>query len=147
MEFLYLVGIVTFHFNFIYGILFLEVCMIIGVGTDIIEIHRIAQAISKGSFLEKSFTEYERQYYICKGSKAETLAGIFAAKEAVAKSMGTGFRGFELKDVEIIHGTLGEPKVILGKKAMEVAKFKGISDFKLSISHDKSSAIAYVIAI
>ncbi|MGL5440372.1 MAG: holo-ACP synthase [Filifactoraceae bacterium] len=118
----------------------------IGVGVDIIEIDRIAKAISRGKFLERSFTDTEIKYFCEKGRKAEVLSGIFAAKEAVAKAMGTGFREFKLIDIEIIHSELGEPVVALGERAMEVAKSRNISDFKLSISHNQSSAIAFAVA-
>lgn len=120
--------------------------MIIGVGTDIIEIERIAKAISRGSFLEKSFTCREREYFVNKGERVETLAGIFAGKEAVAKSIGTGFRGFTLMDIEIVHSELGEPKVILSEKAKRVAKERGITSFNVSIAHNQSMAIAYAIS-
>ena len=73
------------------------------------------------------------------------MAGRFAAKEAVAKALGTGFRGFDFKDIEIDRTTLGKPIVILKGKAKLIAKKEGQYNIHLSISHGEDSAVAYAI--
>ena len=66
--------------------------MIIGIGTDIIEINRIEKVMMRtSSFIEKSFTSNEIEYFKLKGLKGNVIAGNFAAKEAISKALGTGF--------------------------------------------------------
>ena len=119
--------------------------MIIGVGIDIIEIDRIERAVSRtDGFLEKAFTEKEIEYFRTKKLSANTIAGNFAAKEAVSKALGSGFRQFGLKDIEILRDNLGKPIVNLSIKIYEII---GKRNFKIhvSISHSKDNAIAYSI--
>ncbi|MBX4258691.1 holo-ACP synthase [Clostridium estertheticum] len=120
--------------------------MILGVGTDIVEIRRIKHAMeSNNKFLEKIFTSSELEYLKSRNLRAEYVAGRFAAKEAVAKALGTGFRGFDFKDIEVDRTTLGKPVVILKGKAKLIAKKEGLYNIHLSISHGEESAIAYAI--
>ena len=119
--------------------------MIIGIGTDIIEINRIEKVmIRTSSFIEKSFTHNEIEYFKSKGLKGNVIAGNFAAKEAISKAIGTGFRGFGLKDIEVLRDELGKPVVNLSYK---IYKLLDIKDFKIhvSISHSKENAIAYAV--
>ena len=88
--------------------------MIIGIGTDIIEIERIEIAVKRTKgFINKLFTENEINIFESRGFKSEVIAGNFAAKEAVSKALGTGFRGFGVKDIEILRDELGKPVVNL----------------------------------
>mgnify|MGYP001585368001 CR=1 FL=1 len=120
--------------------------MILGVGIDIVEIRRIKDAIeSNDRFLEKIFTTIELEYLKSRNLRPEYVAGRFAAKEAIAKALGTGFRGFDFKDVEIDRTTLGKPIVILKGKAKLIAKKEGKYNIHLSISHGQDSAVAYAI--
>ena len=120
--------------------------MILGVGIDIVEIRRIKNAIeSNDRFLEKIFTNAELEYLKSRNLRPEYVAGRFAAKEAVAKALGTGFRGFDFKDIEIDRTTLGKPIVILKGKAKLIAKKEGKYNLHLSISHGEDSAVAYAI--
>ncbi len=98
------------------------------IGTDLVRISRIEKSIKSESFLNKVFTEKEREY--CK--KAENFAGIFAAKEAYFKAVGTGIK-LPMTDVEILHNEAGKP-FINGKENCDV-----------SISHDGDYAVAAVI--
>ena len=119
--------------------------MIIGIGTDIIEINRIEKAIMRtSSFIEKSFTSNEIEYFKSKGLKGNVIAGNFAAKEAISKAIGTGFRGFGLKDIEVLRDELGKPVVNLSYK---IYKLLDIKEFNIhvSISHSKENAIAYAV--
>ena len=119
--------------------------MIIGIGTDIIEIHRIENImIRTSSFIEKSFTNNEIEYFKSKGLKGNVIAGNFAAKEAISKALGTGFRVFGLKDIEVLRDKLGKPVVNLSCKIYELLEIKEFN-IHVSISHSKENAIAYAV--
>lgn len=119
--------------------------MIIGIGIDIIEIYRIEKVVQRTpSFIEKSFTSNEIKYFESKGLKANVIAGNFSAKEAISKAIGTGFRGFGLKDIEVLRDELGKPFVKLSDKIYELLDLKDIN-IHISISHSKENAIAYAI--
>lgn len=119
--------------------------MITGIGTDIIEIYRIDSAVKRtASFIDKVFTYKEKEYFKIKNFKAEVMAGNFAAKEAVSKALGTGFRGFGLLDIEILRDEKGKPVVNLSDKICEMLS---LNNFKIhvSISHSRENAIAYAV--
>jgi holo-[acyl-carrier protein] synthase len=119
--------------------------MTIGIGTDIIEVERVARAISQEAFKKKVFSEREIAY--CESQKKdESFAGRFAAKEAFFKALGTGWRdGMGITEVEILNDHLGKPEIHLSGKAKEVFEQKGGTHVHLSISHIKTQAIAFVI--
>ena len=120
--------------------------MIIGIGTDIIEIQRIEKVIQKTPrFYKTVYTKEEQAYYEAGHKKVESLAGAFAAKEAVSKALGTGFREFSPCDIEIIRNELGKPEVKLHGGAKEVADKLGTNQVHLSISHCQTYAVAYVV--
>lgn len=122
--------------------------MIIGIGIDILEIKRMDGMLKKKNFMERFYTPREREYLSNKGrGMAETAAGYFAGKEAVVKSLGTGFSGFKWQDVEIIKTDKGQPKVRLRGEAEIIAQKSGITDILLTISHSKEYAVAQAIAI
>lgn len=116
--------------------------MIIGIGTDIIEISRVAEASKKKSFLKRLFTEGEREYL--EGKASESMAGYFCAKEAVAKALGTGFSGIALTEIEIVKNN-SVPGVILHGAAKTIAEGKGVNNIQLSISHCREYATAVAI--
>lgn len=91
--------------------------MVIGVGLDLQDIGRIEQAIENQRFLERIFSEEERLQIAQKG--AQTAAGYFAAKEAVAKALGTGFSGFGMWDISVHNDDLGKPEAILRQGALD----------------------------
>ena len=112
----------------------------VGVGIDLVEIPRIARAAEKERFLSHVFTEGELAHA---GGRAERLAGIFAAKEAFSKAVGTGLAGISLAEVEVVWNGDGAPSLRLhGETA---ARHPGLSLF-LSISHDGGFAAAVVNA-
>ena len=119
--------------------------MIIGIGTDIIEVDRVARAISKEAFKKKVFSEREIAY--CESQKKEeSFAARFAAKEAFFKALGTGWRdGMGITEVEVLNDELGKPSIFLSGKAKEVFEQKGGTHIHLSLSHIKTQAIAFVI--
>jgi len=114
------------------------------VGIDLVEIKRMSELTRLSNFLSKVFTEGEILYYRKKGEKPETLAGMYAAKEAVAKALGTGISGFRLNDIEITHEDNGAPKIILHKEAKKIAAGKNIT---ISISHDGGIAAAVAMIV
>jgi len=106
--------------------------MIKGTGIDIIEISRIKKCIEKQAFLDKVYTKSEQEYIFSKGNCAQTAAGIFAAKEAAAKALGTGVCSFT--DFEVKHTKTGKPYM----------EYNGC-EIMLSISHCKEYAVANAI--
>ena len=112
--------------------------MTIGIGIDIVEVERIEKLIStKENFLLRNFTNSEIEYFSqSKSIRAETVAGNFAAKEAFAKALGTGFRGFNLCDIEVLRNELGAPYINFRKERTKT---------QVSISHTKTTAVAVVI--
>ncbi len=119
---------------------------IFGTGIDIIEIERIKKAINKNNkFLERIYTEKEVEYFKQKDYKAQTIAGNFAAKEAISKAFGTGIRGFNFKDIEILRNSLGKPVVTLYNELYEKSEKLEINEILLSISHSKDYAVANAI--
>lgn len=122
--------------------------MISGLGIDIIEVERIENAVNKNErFLTRNFTEKEIEYFNKKGSKFTSIAGNFAAKEAISKALGTGFRGFNFSDIEVLRDELGRPIVRLYNGADAKAKELGITEFMVSISHTHIYAVANCIGI
>lgn len=120
--------------------------MIIGVGVDIVEIRRIKEAIERNdNFIDKLFDKEEIEYLKSRGMRPEYVAGRFAAKEAVSKALGTGFRSFSFKDIVIDRTALGKPIVVLKGKAKLIAQKNGGNKIHISISHGEDSAIAYAV--
>lgn len=120
--------------------------MIFGIGIDIIEISRIQKGMEKASFLKKLFTKREIEYFETRGYAAQTIAGNFAAKEAVVKALGIGFSEFLITDLEILRDQRGKPIITFTGKAEAYIKRMEISHIHISISHNKEQATAIAIA-
>ena len=122
---------------------------IVGTGVDIIDNSRIKKSILNNSFLNKIFTKDEILISKKKINKISYFAKRFAAKEAFAKSLGTGFRkDFNFKDISVVNDKLGKPSFLINKKIRLLIKkeFKINSfNFFLSISDEKKYSIAFVI--
>ena len=118
-------------------------------GIDIIEIYRIKDAIEKSgeAFLNKVYTENEIDYCEARNAvKYQHYAARFAAKEAVAKFLGTGFNGkFDFRDIEVKNTQNGKPEVVLLNGALELFNAKGYKEIAISISHSKEYATSIVI--
>ena len=119
--------------------------MIKGIGNDIIEIGRIEKAAEKESFIKRWFTEKETTYFKEKNMRAQTIAGFFSAKEAIAKAFGTGFSGFGAEEIEILRDEKGMPYVCLHGKALKKAEELGIEKISISISHCREYASAVAL--
>ena len=115
---------------------------ILGIGIDLCGIERMRKLADDPRFLDRYFTEGERAYVRSKGQgAAQTLAGLFAAKEAVCKALGTGI-AFSLRDIEVFHTELGQPQIRLTGAALEKAA-GGV--LHVSITHELDTAAAFVV--
>lgn len=120
--------------------------MIKGIGTDILEISRMNKVVNNNKFMSTYYTVNEILYINGQANMAETATAMFCAKEAAAKAIGTGFRGFYPKDIEILHGENSRPYILLGERALKAAERVSIKRFNVSMSHCREYAVAYVIA-
>jgi len=124
--------------------------MIVGLGTDIVEITRIGQMIERHGelFLQRVYTEAEIRYCQQRKEAMQHYAGRWAAKEAVMKTLGTGFtRGVGWQDIEVSNHRSGQPRIILSGGAKEIAALRGIGEVLISISHCRTYATATAIAL
>lgn len=122
---------------------------IFGVGTDLVEVHRIDEALARGgdALRRRLFTDDEAAYCLAQPRPAEHFAARFAAKEAVMKAMGAGFgQGTEFHEIAVVRGTSGAPSVALSGKTAETAAARGILTFHVSMSHTATHGTAYVVA-
>lgn len=116
------------------------------VGVDMVEIPRIKKSIKNIAFIKSFFGREEIKEFEKKKFNAKSIAASFCAKEAFSKAMGTGFRGFSLKDVQILHNGLGMPYIKLCNTAKE--KFgDSIKEISVSLTHTENYACAVVICI
>ena len=122
---------------------------ILGIGVDIVENSRITKSLSNKLFLKRIFSNSEILIAKKIKDKKSYYSKRFAAKEAFAKSIGTGFRNnINFKDISIVNDKLGKPSFIINEKIKKIVKnqFKTSSfNFFLSISDEKKYSIAYVI--
>ncbi len=123
---------------------------VLGIGTDIVECLRIAQMIERHGelFINRVYTQNEIEY--CRARKAATqhFAGRWAAKEAVMKALGTGWRrGISWRDIEIRNDVSGRPTIALRGGARDVVEESGVREVLISISHCRSHATAYALAL
>ena len=119
---------------------------ILGIGVDICDVSRMKSFSLESRFIERFFSDAEREYL--QGKKAglaQSMAGMYAAKEAFSKVLGSGVRGFELKEVEVLHNPAGQPYYRISGKARKVMEKQGIVSLHLSISHDGGMAVAFAV--
>ncbi len=123
---------------------------VIGIGTDIVECARIAKMIERHGeqFLERVYTPKEIAYCSSRKQATQHYAGRFAAKEAVLKALGTGWsNGIEWTDIEVRSDPNGKPRVAFGGRAREICEQQRVEEMLISISHCRSHATAYAIAL
>jgi len=120
--------------------------MILTTGIDLIEIDRIQSVIARHGdrFLNRIFTA--RELADCAG-RAESLAARFAAKEAAAKALGSGFGKIAWDEVEVQRAENGAPSLFFYGKAESLAKEKGFENWSISLSHSRNHAIAMVVGM
>lgn len=121
--------------------------VVFGIGTDIIEVQRVEEMLARGKeYLETIFTHAEMDYCEAMARKSQHYAARFAAKEAVLKALGTGWRdGLAFADIEIRNDTLGQPQVFPHGKVKEFLDHHRIARTSISLSHAGDLAIAVAI--
>jgi holo-[acyl-carrier protein] synthase len=127
-----------------------SVVLVLGLGTDIIEVVRIGEMIERHGeiFLQRVYTEQEIRYCQRRKAAIQHYAGRWAAKEAVMKTLGTGFsKGVGFRDIEVTALKSGRPIVTLHGGAQEIAGKLGIDEVLISISHCRAYATATAIAM
>lgn len=123
---------------------------VLGIGTDIIECLRIAQMIERHGelFLTRVYTPREIEYCSARKAATQHYAGRWAAKEAVLKALGTGWsRGISWTDVEVRNEGGGAPRIALAGGARAACERQGIANMLITISHCRSHATAFAIAV
>jgi holo-[acyl-carrier protein] synthase len=123
--------------------------MVIGLGTDLIEIERIERSVARFGerFLERVFTPGEIAYCHAKKGPAESFAARFAAKEAGAKALGTGIsRGVSWREFEVKRKPGQRPELHLSGRAAEIARELGVRRMSLSLTHSREMSMAVVVA-
>ncbi len=123
---------------------------VLGIGTDITEVLRIAQMIERHGelFIERVYTPAEIDYCRSRKMASQHFAGRWAAKEAVLKALGTGWRrGISWRDIEVTNGGGGRPQAVLCGGTQEMADKMGIRCILVSISHCRSHATAFAVAL
>ena len=124
--------------------------IVIGIGTDIVECLRVAQMIERHGevFLERLFTPTEIAYCASRRLANQHYAGRFAAKEAILKALGTGWnRGIQWTEIEVRNEPSGRPTVAFSGKTREICEELCVQQMMLSISHCRSHATAYALAL
>jgi holo-[acyl-carrier protein] synthase len=117
----------------------------LAIGVDLVEVRRIAALAAQygARFTDRVFSPAELSD--C-GGRPESLAARWAAKEAVMKALRTGFGPVGFRDIEVLKGCSGEPEVHLEGKARALAEARGLLSWAVTVSHDGSYAIAFVVA-
>jgi holo-[acyl-carrier protein] synthase len=122
--------------------------VIAGIGTDIVEVYRIREALERTPrFEERVFTKNEIEYCRSKGVKQyESFAGRYAAKEALFKALGTGWRGeLAWNEIDVFPDDLGAPRIrVYGEVHAHLVSI-GFKELHISISHTENHAVAYVV--
>ena len=120
---------------------------IVGLGVDMCEIDRMERALARHPTMgERVFTPEERAYCDSKARPAESYAGRFAAREAVIKALG-GYRGRVWQDISVTRAPSGAPAIRLEGNARARADALGISKVLVTFTHERSSAVAFAVAV
>lgn len=120
----------------------------IGIGTDIVQIERVARVFQKQGdrFLNRLLTSKEQEVFQARQQSLSFLANRYAAKEAIAKALGTGIaKGVNFNDLEILPNELGAPTVTLHGVALQLFCDKGGQQISISISDEQDYAVAFVV--
>ena len=123
---------------------------IVAHGIDLVDCPRIEEMIKRHGerFIDRIFTAAEQAYAEANKNRIEKLAGRFAAKEAILKLMGTGWRGkIAWTDIEVINNPAGQPEVTLDGEVKKLAEKLGIEHISVSITHTANFAIASAVAL
>ena len=119
---------------------------IVGLGVDLADIERVGRVLGKyPRFAERCFTDHEREYAFRFARPERRLAARFAGKEAVMKSLGTGWRRIRWQEIEITGG--GKPTVRMSGRAARRAHQLGVSEVLVTITHTDTSALVMAVAV
>ena len=119
-----------------------------GIGVDLLEIARMQRAMERTPrFVTRIFTDEEQAYCLRTARPAQHFAARFAAREAVLKALGTGFRGVGFKDVSVGRDENGRPYAIITGRAAEIAAEQGVQEVALSLSYTHDVAMANAVAV
>ena len=119
---------------------------ILGLGVDLADIERVERVLKKyPRFAERCFTQHERDYAFRFAKPSRRLAARFAGKEAVMKSLGTGWRRIRWQEIEITGG--GKPTVRMSGNATRRADMLGVTEILVTITHTDTSALVMAIAV
>lgn len=119
---------------------------IIGLGIDLADISRVQRVFEKyPRFIDRCFTEHEKEYALRFANPSRRLAARFAGKEAVMKSMGTGWRRIRWTDIEITGG--GKPTVRMTGSAAERAQMLGVTEVLVTITHTDDTAMVMAVSV
>ena len=119
-----------------------------GMGADLLDIERFRAVLIRRPGLEdRCFTDNERFSIEERRDRVPGLAVRFAAKEAVMKALGVGIGAFALRDVEVQRESSGEPLLLLHRRAARLAETRGVSEWRISLSHTSSNAMAVALAL
>ena len=119
---------------------------ILGLGVDLADVGRVGTLLARyPGFAERCFTEHEREYAFRFAKPERRLAARFAGKEAVMKSLGTGWRRVRWTDVEISGG--GRPTVRLTGTAARRAEMMGVTEVLVTITHTDNTALVMAVAV
>ncbi len=117
-----------------------------GIGIDFVAVSRIAHWLDDDSLCQRFFHTDELDVIRSRGAEAaRSLAGRFAAKEAFAKALGTGFAGLTLKEIKVENDRYGRPMLVLEGSALDAMKRLGAVKTHISITHEENLAAAQVI--
>ncbi|MDH5547772.1 MAG: holo-ACP synthase [Gammaproteobacteria bacterium] len=122
--------------------------MIHGIGTDIVEIERIKDGLERHGerFARRILSAGEYATYLEHSNPQGFLAKRFAAKEATAKALGTGFRdGLSLQHIEVVNDDLGKPQLVFHGAAQDLVAKLGVGEAHISLSDERHYAVAYVV--
>ena len=123
---------------------------IVAHGIDLVDCPRIEEMLNRHGerFINRIFTDAEQAYADANKNKVEKFAGRFAAKEAILKLMGTGWRGkIAWTDIEVVNNVSGQPEVFLTGEVEKIAGELGIKHISVSITHTANFAIASAVAL
>lgn len=120
----------------------------IGIGTDLVELDRFRLALERTPrIVDRLFSDAEQAYAERRRDPTERYAARFAAKEAVMKAMGVGLWQFPLRDIEVVRAESGQPSVALHGKAATIALDRGVTEWRLTLTHTNTVAQAIAVAL
>jgi holo-[acyl-carrier protein] synthase len=121
---------------------------VVGVGVDLCDVDRVRQALARThGFADRVYTASEQDYCTRARDPAERFAARFAAKEAVLKALGAGVGACPFSDIEVVRAESGAPSVVLHGAAARLAAERGVTAWKLSLTHTRTVAEAVAVAL